>query len=287
MRGSHVLFSSGKSWATRQASDTFVSQARREGYVARSAYKLQHIDSAFGLFSPSYTRAVVDLGAAPGGWTQVIREKCHPQCLIVAVDLLSPRLQVPGAVYIRGDFTSPETQFALRNAVQISAKPFADREDDADDDERPPSSGAASSSGGILDVVTSDMCPNRTGGSEDMHRIAALQLQALQYALKELKLHGHFVCKVLGSTTAFEELHNLARRHFTQVKICKPPASRTESAESFLVCIRKLEAAREMQRRLPERGSVEPKARLGDFGLDDWPGMVRRGEGHHRSSRRN
>jgi 23S rRNA (uridine2552-2'-O)-methyltransferase len=285
MRLSPVLCSQGKAWAARQASDAFVGQARRDGFVARSAYKLQQIDDRFGIFSAEKTRAVLDLGAAPGGWTQVIRLRTHPQSVVFAVDLVSPRVQVPGAVFIRGDFTDEGTQAKLRDAMQSKrcASSVMLFEDDDLSGLKDRKQRDEAEEGGFLDVVTSDMCPNRSGGQEDSQRIAQLQLQALQYALAELALHGHFVCKVLGSTREYAELHELAARNFTQVKVSKPPASRAESSEAFLVCLRKLASPRlreAMARRGAARGTGggmrdDRTGRVADYGLDDWPGFAR------------
>jgi 23S rRNA U2552 (ribose-2'-O)-methylase RlmE/FtsJ len=127
---------------------------------------------------------------------------------------------------------------------------------------------------GHVDLVTSDMCPNRTGGIEDRYRIADLNTSALHFALKVIRPEGHFLCKVLGTRTLYEELYRTALQWFTVVRHYKPDASREQSDESFMVCCKKLEAKRDVTTHMTGTGEqvVTPK-----YGLDDWPGALRHG----------
>jgi len=229
---------SSKRWMEDHASDVYVREARRRGYVARSAFKLCAIDDQLGLFRPTAT-AVVDLGASPGGWCQVIERRCSPRCTLVAVDLLPLRVPLGNGTFIRGDFTMPELAGKVQSVLE-------DKE-----------------CAGLVDVVTSDMCPNRSGGSEDQHRIAELDQHALHFALQQLKTGGHFVCKILGNTLPFDLLMKTGQKHFQEVRVIRPPASRVESSESFFVCRGKLARPRE---------ASQSKHR---YGMDDWPGFLR------------
>lgn len=246
---------SGKNWAASQARDPFVVEARKRGYVCRSAFKLTAIDDKYKLFLPGQTKAVVDLGASPGGWCQVIRERCGQECEIVGVDLLKVIAPLPGATFLQADVSKVETLQMLDDALL--------------------SKGVAK---GMLDVVTSDMCPNRSGGRDDYHRSAQLNEVALLFALERVKIGGHFVCKVLGTSEAgFADLLRVAQLQFTQAKIVKPAACRSVSDESFLVCLGKLEKPRSRADVSPfqktKRGPQE--FRVAKYGLDDWPGMLR------------
>lgn len=249
--------SAGRQWMLRQSQDAFVAEARRQGYIARSAFKLLHLDDRFGLFHHGVTRAVVDLGCSPGGWCQVIRQRCGDGCVIFGVDLLPVRATVPNAVFLTGDFTSPALQAQLLDRLGgHRLLPTAGPEH--------------AGNSGKVDVVTSDMCPNRMGGAPDRQRITALNEQALGFALPLLRTGGHFVCKALGSTLSYEPLHHALSRSFLTVRVCKPPASRQRSDEAFLVGLSKLQSPR--QGVDAGRGSIEGGGR---YGLDDWPGFAR------------
>lgn len=241
-------------WAANQAKDLYVREARRHGYIARSAFKLLQLDEQHGLMSKSETMVAIDLGASPGGWCQVIRERAHPTCMIYGVDTIELRTSIPNAHFIHGDFTSEQTQMKLLEAMD------------------------AQQAIGKVDLVTSDMCPNRSGGGEDRQRIAALNGSALKFATHVLKPGGHFVCKLLGSRVHYEELLRTANKWFTTSKESKPPASRGVSDELFLVCKRKLVQPRTnvANTAIGLGGTMYPKGNE-RFSLDDWPGMARRG----------
>ncbi|CUG92213.1 ribosomal RNA methyltransferase-like protein, putative [Bodo saltans] len=244
------------------------SKARRKGYIARSAFKLLQIDDRFRILSKKDTNVAIDLGASPGGWCQILAERSAPTCQIYGVDMIELRTAIPNAHFIRGDFSTAETQ------SQLMAK-----------------------------LETSDMCPNRSGGNEDRYRIADLSLSALRCSISVLRPGGHVVLKVLGAGSSFyDEVQQLAQQWFTTVQFFKPDASRDSSDESFLVGVRKLQEKRSLGSLTPPcamstsrtspRASGRSVAAGGGqhtgFGLDDWPGQQRmstrggRGGSHHR-----
>ncbi|EPY27346.1 23S rRNA (uridine2552-2'-O)-methyltransferase [Strigomonas culicis] len=253
---------SSSQWMQKQALDHFVLEARRKGYVARSAFKLSYLDDRFHLLDKTRTKAVIDLGCSPGGWCQVVRERAGDSCLLVGVDLLPVKATINNAVFLQGDFTSAALQGRLH--AQLDELQLLPRRRLAGVE-------------GVVDLITSDMCPNRTGGSEDRQRIAELNLRALQFSLPLLREGGHFVCKVLGSRASYPDLWHAATRHFLTAQACKPPASRAQSDEFFLVAHSRLAA--------PRKG-LSPSASVGlgsaqqqsqhTYGLDDWPGFARR-----------
>lgn len=267
---------SGRQWMQRQAQDPFVARARQEGYVARSAFKLTHLDDRFHLFDRRHTRLVMDLGCSPGGWCQVVRERAGDACFLLGVDLLPIQAQIPNAVIVQGDFTEAKVQCQLlRHLADHSARSTG---------------GAATSSAGAspstsftgVDVVTSDMCPNRVGGLQDRQRIAQLNLQALQVCAPLLRPGGHFVCKALGSRAAFPELWRSLHEQFLTVHTCKPPASRVHSDEVFLVAINKLASPRTSAAVNSTLSVGASGGHGGHYGLDDWPGFERRSRGRRR-----
>lgn len=228
----------------RQSSDSFVRKARQEGFISRAAYKLLEIDDEFKLFN-SRTKVCVDLGAAPGGWCQVISQRTNPECLLIAVDLLSLQVQIPGAHFIHGDFTSLETQKQLLRAL--------------------PSTEDQTTLHRVINVVVSDMSPNRAGNSlTDQNKITELNRKAFSFAIDKLRLGGHFVCKVLGSRPAYVDLYDEAKSRFRLVRNFKPKASREVSQESYLVCSCYDPSIQSFDRQLKREGDR--------FGLDDWPG---------------
>jgi 23S rRNA (uridine2552-2'-O)-methyltransferase len=224
-------------------SDPFVAQARRDGYIARSAYKLLHIDERFQLFNPQRTAVVVDLGAAPGGWCQVVRRRCRADTVLIGVDLSPLALQAAGVRFLQGDFRDAAVLHKLNAALSDQ--------------------GVA----GAVDVVLTDMCPDRSGDAADRHISATLNIEAYRFALEQLRLGGHFVGKLIGGDTYHATLLQQARRHFEIVHLCKPPASRAESDERFVVALRKLAAPREA----PLLGVG---GRPTFYELDAWPGAV-------------
>lgn len=253
----HWYHGTPRQWIQSQSLDPFVQQARRDGYIARSAFKLTHLDDQYGIFRKAGHRVIVDLGCSPGSWCQVIRERAGDDCLIIGVDLLPIKVQLPNTITLQGDFNSP----ALRKKIVEAVPPTR-----------------AAERNGLLDVVTSDMCPNRAGGIQDRQRIGQLNLAALHFAVPLLQDGGHFVCKVLGSRSVYEELWSAMQRCFLTVQICKPPASRLQSDESFLVGLDKLHQ--------PRPPASRASGRIGEggtrYGLDDWPGLSRHGKMHRR-----
>ncbi len=190
-------------WLTRQLNDPYVRAAKAHGYRSRAAFKLLELDARFQLLRPGLR--VLDLGAAPGGWTQVALARVGPSGRVVGVDLL-PINPLPGAVLILGDLT--ESEVLSRAIAEL---------------------------GGPPDLVLSDMAPNTTGHAATDHlRIVALAEAAAEAALAHLAPGGAFVCKVFQGGAEREVLAPL-KRAFASVRHAKPAASRKESAETYLV----------------------------------------------------
>lgn len=208
-----------KAWLNDHVNDPYVKLARKEGYRARAAYKLKEIDEALGLFRPG--QLVVDLGAAPGAWSQYLRRRFAPakagvggaavgelNGTIIAVDLLAFE-PIEGVRFIQGDFHEPATLAALEAALE----------------------------GRAADVVVSDMAPNLSGiPASDSARMALLVELAIEFALAHLKPTGALVCKVFHGS-GHSQLVELFKKSFRVVKPIKPKASRDKSAETFLVGI--------------------------------------------------
>ena len=199
--------SSSTRWLDRQLNDPYVAEARRLGYRSRAAFKLIEIDDRLRLFRPG--QAVVDLGAAPGGWTQVALERTRTAETggrVIALDCLEID-PIPGAEILLGDFLDPETGELLERAAGIAA----------------------------IDLVLSDLSPSTTGHQATDHlRIVALAEDALYFAERVLKPGGAFVAKVFrGGADA--DLLKRVRMRFATVRHVKPPASRPDSAETYLV----------------------------------------------------
>jgi 23S rRNA (uridine2552-2'-O)-methyltransferase len=193
--------SASQRWLSRQLNDPYVRAAKQQGWRSRAAFKLAELDDRFRLIRPG-ARAV-DLGAAPGGWTQVSLQRGAGR--VVAVDLL-PMDPVPGAVIVQGDFSDPDIQ--ARVAAEL---------------------------GGTADLVLADMAPNTTGHAATDHlRIVALAEAALGFALDVLAEGGGFVAKVFQGGAEKPMLDTL-KRHFASVRHAKPPASRKESSELYVV----------------------------------------------------
>lgn len=190
-------------WLQRQLNDPYVQAAKAQGYRSRAAFKLVELDDRFRLLKRG--ARVLDLGAAPGGWTQVAVARVGEGGRIVGVDVL-PTEPVSGATMMQGDLTDPAVADAAIAAL-----------------------------GGKADVVLSDMAPNTVGHAATDHlRIMALAEIAADVALSVLAPGGAFVCKVLQGGTEREMLTTL-KRHFAQVRHAKPPASRKDSAETYVV----------------------------------------------------
>jgi 23S rRNA (uridine2552-2'-O)-methyltransferase len=206
-----------KAWLHDHVNDPYVRLAKKEGYRARAAYKLQEIDEQFHLFKPG--QRVVDLGSTPGAWSQYLRRRFAPKTagaggaavgelngMIVALDLL-PMEPIEGIEFLQGDFREQEVLDQL-NAL-IGGQP--------------------------LDVVVSDMAPNLSGiGDTDAARITHLVELAVDFAQTHLRPEGALVAKVFHGS-GYSELVELFRAHFRVVKAVKPKASRDKSSETFLV----------------------------------------------------
>ena len=197
---------SSKLWLERQLNDSYVARAKREGLRSRAAYKLAEIDDKFHILKPG--GKVVDLGAAPGGWSQVAAKRvgaAERRGRVVGIDLL-PMDPVPGADFLQLDFLDEMAPQALRDLL-----------------------------GGAADVVLSDMAANATGHRQTDHlKIVALVEMAAEFAREVLKPGGVFVAKVLQGGTEGALLAQL-KRDYATVKHMKPAASRADSAELYLV----------------------------------------------------
>lgn len=194
-------------WLERQLNDPYVAAAKREGYRSRAAYKLSEIAEKYGLLKPGDT--VVDLGAAPGGWSQVAAERVRSvdgQGVVVAIDI-SEMAPIPGVTILHGDFMADDAPRRLMEALG-GRKP---------------------------DYVLSDMAAPATGHSRTDHlRIMGLCETALAFAVDVLAPGGVFLCKVLQGGTE-KELLDTMKRAFTVVRHVKPKASRADSAELYVV----------------------------------------------------
>ncbi len=193
-----------KAWLREHVSDVYVQRARHDGYRSRAAYKLQEIARSDRLIAPGMT--VVDLGAAPGGWSQVAAELVGPKGRVIAVDLLEMQ-PVRAVVFVRGDFRDAAT--VARLEAELGAAP--------------------------VDLVVSDMAPNISGiAMSDQTRVMHLAELALDFAVKWLKPEGNFLVKTFQGA-GFPELRGAMRRHFRQVLTRKPRASRGRSSEIYLL----------------------------------------------------
>ena len=189
-------------WIERQLNDPYVKRAKAEGYRSRAAYKLLELDEKFKFLRGS--KAVVDLGIAPGGWSQVVR-KLNPRAAVVGIDLLETD-PIEGVTIFQMDFMADEAPAALMGALD-----------------------------GAPDLVVSDMAANTVGHKQTDHlRTMGLVETAADFAIQNLAPGGAFVAKVLaGGTDA--DLLTLLKRHFTTVKHAKPPSSRKDSSEWYVI----------------------------------------------------
>ena len=202
LRSAKKRSSSSARWLTRQLADPYVKRARAEGYRSRAAYKLIELDEKFGLLKG--VERAVDLGIAPGGWSQVLRLK-SPRAKVVGIDLL-PTDPIEGVTILEMDFMADEAPAALAGAL----------------DGRP-------------DLVLSDMAANTVGHKQTDHlRTMGLVETAADFAIGTLAPGGTFVAKVLAGGTD-TELLALLKRHFASVKHAKPPASRKDSSEWYVI----------------------------------------------------
>ena len=195
---------SSGSWRDRQERDPFVQQARRDGWRSRAVYKLEEIDQKERLLRPGMV--CVDLGAAPGSWSQYVTEKLNGQARIVAVDLL-PMDSLPEVEFVQGDFREDAVLQQLLDAIGEEG----------------------------ADLVMSDMAPNISGTKAvDQPRSMYLVELALDMARRVLKPGGSFICKVFQGE-GFDDFVRDARNSFERVRVMKPKASRAGSREMYLV----------------------------------------------------
>jgi len=194
---------SSTEWLSRQLNDPYVAEARRLGYRSRAAFKLIELDDRFRLLLPG--RRVVDLGCAPGGWTQVAVQRVGARGIVVGVDL-AESAPIAGAAILRADVYDPATVIAIRAEL-----------------------------GGLADLVLSDMAPSMIGHAATDHlRIVALAEAAFAVAGQILKPGGAFVAKVFQGG-AEGALFAQLKHGFAELRHAKPPASRAESAETYVV----------------------------------------------------
>ncbi len=196
-------------WLNRQMNDPYVAMAKKDGYRARSAFKLIELNEKFAFLKPG--KRVVDLGAAPGGWTQIAVEAVRStpeKPLVVGLDLLE-MVPVPGAKTVQLDFLDDRAPDILKEMLD----------------------------GHKADVVLSDMAPNTTGMKDIDHlRIMGLLETAYAFACEILNPEGAFVAKIFQGGTE-QNLLNEMKKRFKVVKHAKPPASRKESSEFYVVAM--------------------------------------------------
>ena len=192
-----------KNWVNKQRRDTYVRQSKVDGYRARSAYKLKEIDEKFRIFKGGMS--VVDIGAAPGSWSQYVA-KVVKSGKIISIDLKEME-NIENTLQIQGDFTSVDTQDQIKEYLK----------------KRP-------------DVVMSDMAVNTTGIKNiDSIQTGELCKEAMVFSKDVISEKGFFISKIfMGST--FNEIVALGKKIFKEVKVFKPKSSRKDSKESFIIC---------------------------------------------------
>ena len=192
-----------KNWVNKQRRDTYVRQSKVDGYRARSAYKLKEIDEKFRIFKGGMS--VVDIGAAPGSWSQYVA-KVVKSGKIISIDLKEME-SIENTLQIQGDFTSVDTQDQIKE--YLKKKP---------------------------DVVMSDMAVNTTGIKNiDSIQTGELCKEAMVFSKDVISEKGFFISKIfMGST--FNEIVALGKKIFKEVKVFKPKSSRKDSKESFIIC---------------------------------------------------
>jgi 23S rRNA (uridine2552-2'-O)-methyltransferase len=190
-------------WLERQLNDPYVKRAKAEGYRSRAAYKLLELDEKYNLLKG--VKAVVDLGIAPGGWSQVVRRR-SPQAAVAGIDLL-PTDPIEGVAILQMDFMDEDAPARLKEALGVAH----------------------------ADLVMSDMAANTVGHPQTDHlRTMALVEAGMLFATEVLRPGGAYVAKVLAGG-ADNKLVAELKRHFTTVKHAKPPASRKDSSEWYVI----------------------------------------------------
>ena len=203
LKGEKRRTPSSRAWLERQISDPYVARAKREGFRSRAAYKLAEIDDKYRLLRPG--AHVVDLGAAPGGWSEIAARRIGGHGRVIAIDILEMK-PVAGVEFLQLDFLDETAPARLKAMLD-----------------------------GKADVVLSDMAANATGHRQTDHlRIMALAEAAAHFAREVLSKGGSFLCKVLQGGTEAALLAAL-KQDFASVKHVKPPASRSDSAELYLL----------------------------------------------------
>ncbi len=195
---------SGGRWRDRQERDPYVQMARREGWRSRAVYKLEQIAEKEPILRPDMT--CIDLGSAPGSWSQYVTERLNGRVRIIALDLL-PMDSLPSVEFLQGDFTADETVARLNEMLADSP----------------------------ADLVMSDMAPNISGNKAvDQPRSMYLAELAYDFAARTLKRNGNFVCKLFQGRGTDAHIA-LVRKAFERVKVLKPKASRAGSSEVYLL----------------------------------------------------
>ncbi len=192
-----------KNWINKQKRDIYVRQSKLEGYRSRAVYKLQEIQTKFKVINNGMS--IVDLGAAPGSWSEFISRK-FKNIKLVAIDLKELD-KIENVTHIKGDFTDEITQKKIE-------KNFNEK----------------------IDLVVSDMAVNTTGNKNvDSLVTGELSIEAMNFSIKILKKNGIFVSKIfMGSS--FNEIVDSAKKNFKEFHVYKPPSSRKESKENFIIC---------------------------------------------------
>ena len=197
-----------KAWMQEHLTDEFVKRAQREGYRARSAYKLMEIDDKDKLIKPAMT--VVDLGATPGSWSQLVVQRLHGKGRVIALDLLEMQ-PLSGVEFLQGDFREESVLKKLEEML----------------------------SGKKIDLVIADMAPNMSGiNLVDQASVAYLAELALEFSLKWLKPEGNFLVKVFVGT-GFDDIVRSMKQGFEKVVTRKPKASRDRSSEVYLLGLKR------------------------------------------------
>ena len=192
-----------KNWVNKQRRDTYVRQSKVDGYRARSAYKLIEIDEKFKIFKGGLT--VIDIGAAPGSWSQYA-DKVTKNGKLISIDLKKME-PIGSSLQIQGDFTDEDTQEEIKK--NINSK---------------------------VDVVMSDMAVNTTGIKNiDSIQTGELCKEAMVFAKDLLNENGYFISKIFMGGT-FNEIVAEGKKYFKEVKVFKPKSSRKDSKESFIIC---------------------------------------------------
>ncbi len=192
-----------KDWINKQRKDIYVRRSKIEGYRSRAVYKLEEIEKKFKIFRNGIS--VIDLGAAPGGWSQYLSKNIK-NAKILSIDLMEME-KIKNTFQIKGDFTESDSKKQIKDY-------FGER----------------------VDMVLSDMAANTTGNKNmDSLVTGELCMEAMDFAKEILKIDGKFVSKIfMGSL--FNDILLKAKKNFKKVNIYKPPASRKNSKESFIIC---------------------------------------------------